>query len=106
MAAHVSLVLVDAVVVDDTLQFTLDELARACHAPPDELVALVLEGVLQPSGSGPGDWLFAGPSLGRARSALRLARDLELGVAGAALALDLLDEVARLRARLRRAGLD
>ena len=33
-------------------------------------------------------------------------RDLELGVAGAALVLDLLDEIESLRARLRRAGHD
>ena len=36
---------------------------------------------------GPEDWRFEGPSLRRARAALRLARDLELGVAGTALVM-------------------
>jgi chaperone modulatory protein CbpM len=37
----------------------------------------------------------------RARRALRLQRDLDLNLAGAALALDLLDEVEILRERVR-----
>jgi chaperone modulatory protein CbpM len=42
--------------------------------------------------------------LRRARTALRLARDLELSAASAALVLDLLDQIDTLQARLRRAG--
>ena len=38
--------------------------------------------------------------------ALRLTRDLELDPAGVALALDLLDEIAVLRTRLQRAGIE
>jgi chaperone modulatory protein CbpM len=38
------------------------------------------------------------------RCALRLERDLGVNLAGAALALDLLDELNRLRARQRRLG--
>jgi chaperone modulatory protein CbpM len=96
---------VDSVVVEEEIRFTLAELCHACRADSAQLVALVDEGVLEPSGSGPDNWTFSGPSLQRARAAVRLARDLELGVAGAALVLDLLDEIESLRARLRRAGL-
>jgi chaperone modulatory protein CbpM len=49
--------------------------------------------------------VFSGCALLRARAALRLVRDLEVSVAGAALVLDLLDEIETLRARLRRAGM-
>jgi len=93
---------VHAVIVEETLRFTLDELGHACHAEHAQLVALVEEGVLEPSGRGPEDWQFAGPSLARARLALRLSRDLELSVAGTALVMDLLDEIESLRSRLRR----
>ena len=96
---------VDAVIVEEEVRFTLVELTHACRAERAQLIALVDEGVLQPAGSGPDDWLFSGPSMRRARAALRLARDLELGVAGTALVLDLLDEIESLRSRLRRAGL-
>jgi chaperone modulatory protein CbpM len=92
------------VVVEEEVRFTLLELCHACAAERDVLVALVDEGVLQPSGDEPQQWQFGGASLRRARAALRLSRDLELGVAGTALVLDLLDEIDTLRARLRRSG--
>jgi chaperone modulatory protein CbpM len=92
------------VVVEETVQFTLVDLCRACGADREHLVALIDEGVLQPSGATPQDWTFSGASLRRARSALRLAHDLELNAAGVALVMDLLDEIDALRARLHRLG--
>ncbi len=38
------------VVVEEEVQFTLVELSRACGADVEQLVALVVEGVLTPSG--------------------------------------------------------
>ena len=98
-------VIVDAIVIDDSVYFTLDALCQACQTDRTQLTMLVREGVLDPVGSGPDDWQFAGTSMRRARAALRLLRDLDLGVVGAALVLDLLDEIDALNARLRRAGL-
>jgi len=60
--------------------------------------------VLEPNGEQPREWRFTGPALRRARLALRLTRDLELNPPGVALALDLLDEIEALKARLQRAG--
>jgi chaperone modulatory protein CbpM len=96
----------DAVVVEEEVVFTLGDLSRACGSDEAELLALVHEGVLEPMGAAPQEWRFSGPSLQRARAALRLARDLELSPAGTALVLELLAEADALRARLRRAGLD
>jgi len=93
-----------AVLVEEEVQFTLDELSRVCHTEVSQLVMLVEEGVLSPASGEPGQWRFAGASLARARAATRLDRDLELGAAGTALVLDLLDEISMLRARLRRLG--
>lgn len=92
-------------IVEEEMLFTIEDLCRACSVSRTEVIVLVTEGVLEPGGSGPEDWLFAGQSLRRARIALRLLRDLELGAAGSAVVLDLLDEIEDLRARLRRAGL-
>ncbi|WP_374564856.1 chaperone modulator CbpM [Ideonella sp.] len=102
--AHVQLV-IDAVVVDETVQFSLAELCHACQADSASLVALVDEGVLQPAGQRPDEWRFSGAALQRARAALRLSRDLDLSASGTALVLDLLDEIAALRAKLHRAGM-
>jgi chaperone modulatory protein CbpM len=95
---------VHGVIVEEETGLTLEALCRACHADMAELVALVDEGVLLPAGSVPQEWRFAGPSLARARAALRLSHDFELGVAATALVLELLDEIEVLRSRMRRAG--
>jgi chaperone modulatory protein CbpM len=97
---------IEAVIVEERLRFSLAELCRACAAEPSFVVALVDEGLLNPSGRGPDDWQFEGAALRRARTAFRLKRDLQLSVDAAALVLDLLDEVDQLKGRLRRAGLE
>jgi chaperone modulatory protein CbpM len=93
------------VIVDEQTWFTLDELSRACQVERQRVVVLVEEGVLSPEGRSEPEWRFSGPSLTRARTALRLAHDFELDSSGAALVLDLLQEIDSLRSRLRRAGL-
>jgi len=102
--ADSSLPVLHGVVVEETLHFTLVELCRACRAQQEQLIVLVEEGVLQPQGDDPQTWVFAGPSLRRARAALRLSNDLQLNAAGTALVMDLLDEIESLRARLTRIG--
>jgi len=94
----------DAIVVEGDTAFTLPALCRACGLDSAQLIALVDEGVLAPAGREPNDWLFAGPSLRTALTARRLMQDLELDLAGVAMALDLLAEIAALRARLNRLG--
>ena len=95
-------------VVEDDIELSLVELCRACQAGEDQVRLWVVEGVLEASRGAPDqspqEWRFAGVALTRARTALRLTRDLELNSAGVALALDLLDEIAELQARLKRAG--
>lgn len=94
------------VIVEEDVQFTLVELGRACHVDAEQLTALVEEGVLTPNGGTPNTWLFDGATLRRARMALRLTQELELSPAGTAVVLDLLEEIAMLRSRLRCAMLD
>jgi chaperone modulatory protein CbpM len=95
---------IQAPVVEEEIHLTMVELCHACSATEEQVTVWVLEGVLEPSGDRPQDWSFTGQSLRRARLALRLSRDLELNPAGVALALDLLDEIATLKARLQRTG--
>ena len=79
-------------------------MCRACAVHDEQIIALVDAGVLEPQGREPARWAFTGDSLHRARKALRLQRDLDIDLAGAALALELLDEIASLRTRLRATG--
>ena len=94
----------NATVVEEDLPLSLAELCRACRAPEEQIRVWVVEGVLEPIGGSPREWRFEGPSLRRARLASTLTRELEINPPGVALALDLLDEIAALRAALRRAG--
>jgi len=91
-------------VVEEEVRFTLVELCRVCGADERELTAWVAEGVLEPEGESASAWRFSGASLRRAQRAVNLARDLEINASGIALALDLLDEIESLRARLARLG--
>jgi chaperone modulatory protein CbpM len=92
------------IIMDEQAQLTLAELSRACAAHAELIIELVEEGVLEPVGGEPQRWLFTGAHVRRARVAVHLQRDLGLNLAGAALALQLLDEVEALRARLRAMG--
>jgi chaperone modulatory protein CbpM len=89
---------VRSLVVDEHVVFSLTALCQATGAASTQVQALVAEGLLQPTGHGPEDWQFSGPSLLRARNALRLARELELSLHGAAIVIDLLAEIEVLRA--------
>jgi len=91
----------DGVIVEEHVVFSLADLCRACDAAPEQLLELVSEGLLEPQGSSPDEWRFSGSALLRTRTAMRLAGDLALSPAGVALVMDLLDEIASLRARLR-----
>ena len=89
------------IILEELTELTLIELSRACAVHADLIVELVDEGVLLPVGREPNRWRFTGIHMRRATVALRLQRDLGVNFAGAALALQLLDEVDDLRAQLR-----
>jgi chaperone modulatory protein CbpM len=90
----------EGVVLDERVTVTFTELTQLCGSDDEVVRLLVAEGVLHPLGVRPEDWRFSGVEIRRARRALRLQRDLELNLAGTALAIDLLEEVEALRARI------
>jgi chaperone modulatory protein CbpM len=92
----------NGLVLDETVTLTLEELSLACAVRVEHIIALVEEGILEPTGHDRHEWCFTGSSLGRARIAMRLQRDLDINLAGVALALDLMEELETLRTRLRR----
>ena len=91
---------IEGSVVENEVHMSIVELSHASRTPEDLIMSWVSEGVLSPTGSSPQDWRFSGDSLRRAKTAAHLTHDLELSVPGVALAIDLLEEIAQLRARL------
>lgn len=92
------------IILEELTELTLAEVCRACTVNVDCIVELVEEGVITPIGREPHRWRFSGTHMRRATVALRLQRDLGVNLAGAALALQLMDELEALRARLRVMG--
>jgi chaperone modulatory protein CbpM len=92
-----------AELVEEDMELSLADLCRACQLPAERVFELVDEGVIEPLGRQPARWRFRAVSIRRVRCVQRLERDLGVNVAGAALVLDLLDELERLRGRLRHA---
>ena len=88
-------------VLDEETEVTLADLTRSCRVHAEWVMELVQEGVIAPrQRSGP-QWRFASTTVVRVQKAHRLQRDLGLNTPGIALALDLLDRIETLEARLR-----
>lgn len=91
--------LVSGEVMDDNQAVSLAELCRCCSLPAEQIVSMINNGIVEPIESRItiSRWQFSGESVLRIQTAIRLKRDLGVNLAGAALALELLDEVKSLR---------
>ncbi len=94
------------ILIDERDALSLAEMVEACAVETRWVVELVEIGVLSPQGGDAATWRFGGSDVLRARRVARLMRDFSAGTEAAAVILDLLDEIDRLRVRLRRAGME
>ena len=92
---------IEGVILEELTELTLADICRACMTHAESIIELVDEGIITPLGDGPQRWVFTGVHLRRARVVLRLQSDLGVNRAGAALAVQLLEEIDALRAKLR-----
>lgn len=90
-------------VVEEQVELSLTQLCRSCAAEPTLVFELVAHGLLDPGGTDAGTehWRFTGTSLALTRRAQRLIQDLGLNVAGAVVAIELLERIERLEHRQR-----
>lgn len=88
-------------ILDEETEITLVQLCRSCDVRGELIEAMVEQGILEPSGRRGRHWCFPSSSLTRTRVTLHLQRDLGVNLAGAALALDLLERIDELKSRLR-----
>lgn len=90
-------------VVDD-MPLTLEELACACAVATDWIIERVDADLLACYGSETGEMRFASTELVRARRLLMLERNFDADPELAALTVDLIEEVERLRRQLAMSG--
>ena len=89
----------------DEVALTLEDLARACAVESQWIVERVEAGLLGSASLKSVEWRFASADLVRARRLAALERDFDANQELAALVVDLIEEVGRLRGRLKAAGL-
>jgi chaperone modulatory protein CbpM len=94
---------IDAVLEEASL--TLEQMACACAASEEWIVARVQEGLLRRLDEPRSAWRFGAADVRRARRMLEIEQGFDATPELAALVADLLDEMDALRARLRGAGL-
>lgn len=90
-----------AEIFDDQREVSLDELCQLCGVQTALVMELVEEGVLEPVQQRTTTWIFAGTSVKRVQTAMRLQHDLDLNLPAVALVLDLLEELEELRRQVR-----
>lgn len=88
------------VILDEQSVFSLYELTAVCKISAELIIEMVEEGIVSPAGNDPRSWTFCGLDVLRIHTAIRLQRDLRVNLPGAALVLDLLAEIERLKRRL------
>jgi chaperone modulatory protein CbpM len=93
-------------VVLDEVALTVEDLARACAVESQWVVERVEAGLLGSASVKSVELRFASADLARARRLAALERDFDANQELAALVVDLIEEVTRLRRRLRAAGLE
>lgn len=87
-------------IIETRLELSLADLCRFCSVTSERVIQFVDEGLVEPVGRKRSEWRFSGVNVRRIVIAERLSRDLRLNAAGAALVLELLDEVEQLRQRM------
>ena len=88
-------------ILEEDTEVTLAELCEACAVHTEAVEAMGEEGIVAPIGGARSRWRFSRSSVVRVRTVLRMQRDLHVNLAGAALALDLLERIEQLSARLK-----
>jgi chaperone modulatory protein CbpM len=87
--------------MSNTLVIDMQEFCQVVDLPAAFVIEIVEHGILEPQGRQPDEWLFDSAALSIARRAVKLHHELQLEWDGVALALNLLEELERVRAENR-----
>ena len=88
--------MVSAEIVDEKMEITIVELCQSCAVDAEIVEAMIDEGIIEPTRKRDEGWCFALSTVKQTRIAVRLQRDLGVNLAGAALAIELLERLEQL----------
>lgn len=89
-------------IFDEATEITIVELCDICSVERKMIDDMIDEGILEPTSDGRAHRGLPYSSVRRTRTVIHLQRDLGINLAGAALALELLERIDALRTQLRR----
>ncbi len=85
------------VIIEESHTLTLEEFCSATQTEKQTIIKMIEYQLIQPIGDSPEEWRFDSLSLKRGRMATSFYRDLEVNMAGIALAFELLDKIQELQ---------
>lgn len=91
---------IEGQVIDERTEISVVQLCRICSVETTMVERLVEEGIIEPTRHEADALYFPHSSLKRTRVVMRLRSDLGVNLAGAALALELLDRIEKLQSKL------
>lgn len=80
---------------------SITEVTQSFGISEQTVLEIIEQGIITPREPRPKDWVFSDKEIHLIRTVLNLHHDLGVNVAGAALALELLDEIEHLKRRIR-----
>lgn len=83
-------------------RITFREVMTSLGVARETLIEIIEEGIIEPEQNPQDEFVFDDESLRRVRTVLQLNRDLGVNIAGAGLALELMQEIERLKVLLAR----
>lgn len=86
-----------ALISEEVFELSLKEITYSLSITPDLILEIVDEGIIHPGVNHDNEWVFDSEAYRRIHTAIRLHQDLGINFAGAALILELLDEIQQLR---------
>jgi chaperone modulatory protein CbpM len=89
-------------ITDEENDLTLLQLCNMTRLTPELIIEMVNEGILNPVGDGKKAWRFSFSTVENVCKVIRFQNDLNVNLAGAALALHLLDKIEQLEDLLER----
>jgi len=89
--------------LDESVTYSFTEFCNVCKVRDDLVYEMINEGIIVPltmAGDSPQSWMFSATNIKKVQMTVRLQEDLRVNLPGAALAIELLEELEQLRSKI------
>lgn len=93
-------IIISSISIDSDPELSFEELCTACRVSPEYIEQLIEYGVIDLQGINLEEYRFNLTHLQRIRTMVHLQQDLDVNLPGAALVVDLLEEMEQMRSKI------